>query len=106
MLQVYFGFNFLAGFMLVCCILPIDLMVMSYMRYIRFQFEVLKNDLVYFFNVIFYVNWRVNKINTNLIKINLRVDSIMELSQNTKHKKTGNSKLYLNLFSQIRTSIL
>lgn len=45
-LQVYFGLNFLGGFMLVCCILPIDLMVMSYMRYIRFEFEVLKNDLV------------------------------------------------------------
>lgn len=44
--KVYFVLNFLAGFSLVCCILPIDLMVMSYMRYIRFQFGLLKQDLV------------------------------------------------------------
>lgn len=44
--KVYFVLNFLAGFSLVCCILPIDLMVMSYMRYIRFQFGLLKKDLV------------------------------------------------------------
>lgn len=44
--KVYFVLNFVGGFLLVCCILPIDLMVMSYMRYIRFQFGVLKKDLV------------------------------------------------------------
>lgn len=44
--QIIFVLNWLAGFTLVCCILPIDLLCMSFMRYIRFQFEVIKDDLV------------------------------------------------------------
>lgn len=45
-LQIIFALNFLAGFCLVCIILPIDLLVMSFMRYIRFQFHVIADDLV------------------------------------------------------------
>lgn len=45
-IKVIFVLNFLAGFCLVCIILPIDLLVMSFMRYIRLQFYVIKDDLV------------------------------------------------------------
>lgn len=49
--QIIFVLNWLAGFTLVCIILPIDLLCMSFMRYIRFQFEVIKDDLVNGLNV-------------------------------------------------------
>lgn len=41
-----FALSFLAGITMVFIILPIDLLVMSFMRYIRFQFDVIERDLV------------------------------------------------------------
>lgn len=46
LLQIIFVLNFLGGLSLVCIILPIDNLVMSFMRYIRFQFYVIRDDLV------------------------------------------------------------
>lgn len=63
-LQMIFVLNFLAGFCLVCIILPIDLLVMSFMRYIRFQFEVINDDLVKFFFDLILFSFQTSYVST------------------------------------------